>query len=217
MNGQITNAAGRGPAVRRCGMFGPLLVVLEAVRGMRTRSSLTPISPGYPQTGTKEGGSMRGFLFTLAVVVLAALALFASTAAAGPPAIATGTWLITGAPTVTDIRTAGDNTFITESFPFTHAGDVNGSAVASGTLRLASDGSAGFNGTTVCSGCTIGGRTGDFTTTINAQGSNDGQAKGVITVLSATGGLAGLHGVDHFEGNFVTGTGTYTYTFSFEP
>jgi hypothetical protein len=160
-------------------------------------------------------GPTQKFSFGAPVLCVALGLVVASTSAAGPPATATGTWLITGAATVTDIRTAGNNTFITESFPFTYSGDVTGSAVASGTLRLASDGSAGFNGTTVCTGCTIGGRTGDFTTTDNAQGNNDGQVKGVITVLSAAGGLTGLHGVDHFEGNFVTGA--YTYTYTFEP
>jgi hypothetical protein len=154
-------------------------------------------------------------LIGIAALVAGLGLVFASTSAAGPPGTATGTWLITGPATVTDIRTAGNNTFLTESFPFTYSGDVTGSAVAYGILRLASDGSAGFNGTTVCTGCTIGGRTGDFTTTDNAQGDNDGQVKGVVTVLSATGGLAGLHGVDHFEGNSVTGT--YTYSYSFEP
>jgi hypothetical protein len=159
--------------------------------------------------------TLRRSLFGALVLAGALGLVFASASAAGPPTTATGAWLITGAPTVTDIRTAGNNTFITESFPFTYTGDVTGSAVASGTLRLESDGSAGFNGTTVCTGCSIGGRTGDFTTTDDAQESNDGQVKGVITVLSSTGGLTGLHAVDHFEGNVVTGT--YDYIYSFEP
>jgi hypothetical protein len=145
----------------------------------------------------------------------AALGLvFASASAAGPPAIATGSYLVTGGPTVTDSRTAGDNTFTTESFPFVYTGDLTGSSVLYVTVHYESDGAATAHGTSVCTGCTIGGRTGDFTTSYAAQLSQDGQVKGTLTVLTATGELTGLHAVDHFAGNLVTGT--YTYTYSFE-
>jgi hypothetical protein len=155
-------------------------------------------------------------LLLLPTMLAAALGpVLGSASAAGPPAIATGTYVVTGGPTVTDSRTAGANTFTTESFPFIYTGDLNGSSVLYVTVHYESDGSATAHGTTLCTGCTIGGRTGDFTTSYAAQLSQDGEVQGTLAVLTATSGLTGLHAVDHFAGNLATGT--YTYSYTFEP
>jgi hypothetical protein len=154
----------------------------------------------------------------LSIPVLAAgLVVFASTAGAGPPASATGTWALTAPPTVTDIRTAGGNTFITQTVYFDYAGDITGSAVVEATVHVKSDGSATAYGSLVCTGCTIAGRTGNFATGgwVN-QISTTGQVRGLLSVVG-TGGLAGLQAVDHFEGSTITGTGTYSFSYHFEP
>jgi hypothetical protein len=96
-------------------------------------------------------------------------------------------------------------------------GDLSGASVVYATVHFKSDGSATADGTTVCTGCTIGGRTGDFTTNYHARLSADGHLEGSLSVLSATGGLVGLHAVDQFEGDFASGTGTYSYSYTFEP
>ena len=83
---------------------------------------------------------MRGYLFTLSAV-LSTLGVFASTAAANSPMTANGTYIATGPPIVTDIRTAGPNTFITESVPALYAGDLSGPFVVAGIVQLMSDGS----------------------------------------------------------------------------
>jgi hypothetical protein len=159
--------------------------------------------------------SARKLLVLPAMLAAALGSVFSSASAAGPPGSASGTYLVTGAPTITDIHTAGSNTFITESFPFVYTGDLNGSSVLYVTVHYESDGSATAHGRSVCTGCTIGDRTGDFATSYDAQLSQDGQVKGTLTVLSATGDLTGLRAVDHFAGNLVTGT--YTYSYTFEP
>jgi hypothetical protein len=157
---------------------------------------------------------MRGYLFTLSAV-LSALGVFASSAAANPPMTATGTYIATGPPTVTDIRTAGPNTFITESVPALYAGDLSGPFVVAGVVHLMSDGSfTTSQGTVVCTGCTIGGRTGDFSAVTNIRGpSLFSGVTGHITITSASGGLTGLRGTADFAGSSLTGTYTYSYHF----
>ena len=163
---------------------------------------------------------MRKFLLGIPVL-LTALVVLASAAAAGPPATATGAYAVTGAPTVNDIRVAGGNTFIAESLPFIFlgdgGGDLFGPGVLQGTVVVKPDGSGESNSTFVCTGCTVGGRTGDFTGLLRSHftGFPTGPDTGTVTVLSATGGLAGLHGQDHFEGSPLAGR--YSFKYSFDP
>jgi hypothetical protein len=165
----------------------------------------------------QAGGEIvrRGrFVFIVAVLV-AALGVFASVAAADPPATATGTFTATGPPTVTDVRTVGGNTFLTESVPVVYAGDLSGPFVVQGTFRIKPDGSVAGLGSVVCTGCTIGGRTGDFTAATYLSGPSSSDVTGIIIVLSASGGLAGLHAYANYAGGSVSGT--YTYRYHFEP
>jgi len=155
---------------------------------------------------------MRGFLFTLPAA-LAVLGLFASTAAADQPISATSTFTATGPPTVTDISTAGPNTFITESGPARYDGDVSGPYLIAGTLQIKGDGSVSGHATVVCTGCTIGGRTGDFSAVTNFSGPSLAEIKGQLTITSATGDLAGLHGTTDYAGSALGGTNTWSYHF----
>jgi hypothetical protein len=155
---------------------------------------------------------MSKFLL-VGVVLAAALVVFASPAGAGPPTTVTGTYTVTNA-VVESIRTVGDNTFTTYSVVTgVWVGGVSGSFELDGlTSRTGSDGSLTAQGQIVCTGCTVGGRTGDFVGNL-VNTSPGPKMGGTVTVLSATGGLAGLHAVNHFEGPPFAGTTSWTYHF----
>jgi hypothetical protein len=155
---------------------------------------------------------MRSFLFALSAV-LGALGVFASTAAADAPMIANGTYAATGAPVVTDTFTAGPNTVVTESVPAVYGGDVTGPYIVTLTVVFKSDGSFTAHGTTICTDCTIGGRTGDFSTVTNLRGPSPFGLTGHFTITSASGGLAGLHGEADYAGSAFGGTFTLSYHF----
>jgi hypothetical protein len=156
---------------------------------------------------------MSGRLLIGVPVLAAALGLvFASTSAAGPPATVTGTYTTTGVA-VESMRTADGNTFTNATFSGTYAGGLSGAFEAEGTVKTTDNGDAFIgHGKITCTGCTIGGRTGDFVGEISNQ-SPDPKMGGIVTVLSASGGLAGLHAVNHFEGTPFAGTTSWTYHF----
>ena len=157
---------------------------------------------------------MRMFRFGVPVLA-AALVVFASPAGAGPPATAVGTYTVTGA-VVESVRTAGGNTFTTySSVSGFYAGDLSGPFDIQGVvIHTTSNGSFLAKGTLVCTGCTIGGRTGDFIGRLSNT-SPGPKMGGIVTVLSATGGLTGLHAVNHFVG--APFYGNYSYSYHFEP
>ena len=155
---------------------------------------------------------MRKFLLGIPLVA-AAVVVFATPASAGSPATATGTYTATGPPVVTDVRSAGGNTFVTESLPAVYTGDFTGPYVLAGTIHFRDDGSFTAHGSLVCSDCTIGGRTGDFTAVINIFGSSLVDAWGTLTVVSASGRLAGLHARADFQGSAAFGTIAFDYHF----
>jgi hypothetical protein len=163
---------------------------------------------------------MSKFLFAV-FVAAAAVGVYGSFAgAAGPPATATGTWdCRSSAFTIESDRTVGGNRIFTWSSPAcVYAGDLTGTFAGHGTRIVRSDGSFIDHGGLVCTGCTLGGRTGDFTavSTFRKNIPQDAHTHGTIIVLSATGGLEGLHAVNDFE--FAgSGFGTYSYRYSFEP
>jgi hypothetical protein len=155
---------------------------------------------------------MRRFLFTLPALV-AALGLFAATATADQPSSTTSTYTATAPPDVTDIDTAGPNTFITESVQARYDGGVSGPYLITGTVQIKGDGSVFGHGNLVCTGCTIGGRTGDFSAVVNLGGPSLSDLTGQLTITSASGGLAGLHGSSDFAGSAAAGTNTWSYHF----
>jgi hypothetical protein len=162
---------------------------------------------------------MRKSLFGIPVFV-AALVVIASAAGAGPPAIATGNWDCSTNVIVTieSVRTADGNTIT--SFSATrcfYTGELTGTFSIHITRIVNSDGSFIDHGYIVCTGCTIGGRTGDFTGALTARSPSPGEVYGVITVVSATGGLTGLHAQAHFERHGPLSSRTYSYRYSFEP
>jgi hypothetical protein len=155
---------------------------------------------------------MSKFLLCAAVLA-AALVVFASPAGAGPPTTVTGTYTVTNA-VIDSVRTAGGNTFTTyTSISGVWAGGVSGPFETDGIVaRTQADGSLTAQGTIVCTGCTVGGRTGDFVANL-VNTSPGPKMGGTITVVSATGGLTGLHAVNHFVGSPFAGDTSWTYSF----
>lgn len=142
----------------------------------------------------------------LAIPLVALLAMVGATgAAASPPMSASGTFTYTSS-TFNSIRTAGGNTIIDVSATVAYTGTFSGTSTVQGTLIIHADGSANFHDVETFTG-TVNGFPG--TVTFNLAGSNDSALviHATDTIVSATGALAGLHGVLHEVGTVVIPTG----------
>ena len=145
-------------------------------------------------------------LCLLFVPLAALLAAVATTgAAASPPTPATGTVGNTSA-TFNSVRTAGGNLIVELSATASYTGTFTGTSTLSGILIIHADGSANFHDIETFTG-TVNGVPG--TVTFNLNGSNDSAlvVHATATIISASGGLAGLHGVLHEIGTVVIPTG----------
>jgi len=135
-------------------------------------------------------GRIRLLLVTL-VALIAAVA--ATGAAASPPIAASGTFTYTSS-TFNSIREVGGNLIIDLSATVSYTGTFTGTSTLHGTLILHANGTANFQDVETFTG-TVNGVAG--TVTFRLQGRTD-QA-GVITatdvIVSASGELAGIHGV----------------------
>ena len=143
-------------------------------------------------------------LLLVAVVVLLG-AVAASGAAASPPISASGTVTYQSA-TFNSIRSAGGNTIIDLSATVAYTGTFSGTSTLHGTLILHPNGSANFHDVETFTG-TVNDVPG--TVTLDLNGSNDSTlvVHATATIVSASGGLAGLHGVLHEVGTVVIPTG----------
>ena len=144
----------------------------------------------------------RGTKVLMLFAVLAAVALGAAPgAAASPPTPASGTFTYLSS-TFNSMRSAGGNTIIDLSATVSYTGTFSGTSTLHGILIFHSDGTgaqfppwrANFHDVETFTG-TVNGVSG--TVTFNLNGSNDptGALKATDTIVSATGNLAGLHGV----------------------
>jgi hypothetical protein len=138
--------------------------------------------------------SITGRIRLLLVTVVALIAAVAATgAAASPPIAASGTFTYTSS-TFNSIREVGGNLIIDLSATVSYTGTFTGTSTLHGTLILHANGTANFQDVETFTG-TVNGEAG--TVTFRLQGRTD-QA-GVITaidvIVSASGELAGLHGV----------------------
>jgi uncharacterized protein DUF3224 len=140
-------------------------------------------------------GGVRLLLVTT-VALLAAVA--ASGASASPPLPATGTFTYTSS-TFNSMRTAGGNTIIDLSATVSYTGTFSGSSTLHGILIFHADGSANFHDVETFTG-TVNGMSGTVTFDLtggNGPGFTNFHA--TDTIISASGGLAGLHGVLNWE------------------
>lgn len=159
----------------------------------------------------------RRLLLLVGLALAAALGFGAAGAARADQPTATGTWnLLYRTRTLTG--TAGGNQFFDVVESPAYVGGLTGVAVDTYALTVHSDGSVNGQGTEVCTGCTIGGRTGDYTATFSfsAHGS---RLVSQLTFQGGSGGLAGLHGGGSFVVTHTTPVvgGTYAYDYHFAP
>jgi hypothetical protein len=115
--------------------------------------------------------------------------------------------------TQTPVRQVDGNLFIHEVASISYTGGLTGIADANDIVVVHSDGSITGYGTETCHSCTIGGRTGSFTAVFAFHGSSAG-ITGREIFLSASGGLAGLHGGGPFQGGPAGNTYSYDYRFT---
>ncbi|HEV8535370.1 MAG TPA: hypothetical protein VGR87_06555 [Candidatus Limnocylindria bacterium] len=146
------------------------------------------------------------------VVVAVTFALLALTAVATEPTPAAGTFVAT--QTVTSVRTADGNTFITTRLTEVITGTYNGTTVGESHLTLHADGSGNLHGEFVCT-CTIAGQ-GSGTLEFKFAGTGSGGTfEGQYRVVGSSGGLEGTHGLGRFR---VTGAlGTYSGSQHYHP
>jgi len=138
----------------------------------------------------------------LTVLALLAAALAGASVAAGganaaPPLAGSGTFTYQSS-TVDGIRQAGGNTIIELSATVLYTGTFAGTSTLSGALTLHPDGTANFRDVEIFTG-TVNGIAGTATFALDGRGdaSSPTVVSGTAAIVSATGGLAGLHGVLH--------------------
>jgi Protein of unknown function (DUF3224) len=120
------------------------------------------------------------------------LALAAGGANAAPPLSGSGTLAYQGA-TFNGIRQAGGNTIIDLTATVVYTGTLTGTSTLTGTLSVHPDGTANFHDVEVFTG-TVDGIAGSATFVLDGMGPI---VSATAAIVSATGGLAGLHGVLH--------------------
>ena len=134
---------------------------------------------------------------TKVLVLFAALATVALVAAPGavasPPTAASGTFTYTSS-TFNSIRSAGGNIIIDVSATVSYTGTFSGTSTVQGTLIIHADGSANFHDVETFSG-TVNGVPGTVTFNLAGRNGPSIDIQATDTIVSATGDLAGLHGV----------------------
>jgi hypothetical protein len=149
-------------------------------------------------------------LVPLAVV---AAAVATTGAAASPPTAASGTVGNTSA-TFNSVRQAGSNLIVDVTATAAYTGTFVGTSTINGTLIIHADGSASFHQTEVFTG-TVNGVPGTVTFALNGWNDAALDVHATATIIDASGGLAGLHGVLHEVQTVVIPTGpvgTYSGT-----
>ena len=135
----------------------------------------------------------------LPVAVLVIAAFSASGAPASPPAPVGGSYVYTDS-WFESFRSAGGNAIIELNATVEYTGTFTGTSTVHGVLVAHADGSANFHDVEVFTG-TVNGVPG--TVTLKISGSNDSSlnVSARSTIVSATGGLAGLHGMLDLAGS----------------
>jgi len=139
----------------------------------------------------------RARLVVCASIALVSLVVAAGGANAAPPLTGSGT-LAYQSSTFNSIRQAGGNTIIELSATVLYTGTFSGTSTLSGTLTLHPDGTANFRDVEIFTG-TVNGVAGTATFVLDGRGdaSSPTVVSATAAIVSATGGLVGLHGVLH--------------------
>ena len=155
----------------------------------------------------------------VALVLLALTLTFISPeqgfSAPRPPAFATanGDFNTVISDVYTELGTSGGDTYYREDLVFLYGGDLTGTATDVNYMVIHADGSFDSYATEVCTSCTLGGRTGNFTATYVIHGADFENYTGYLAFTGGTGGLSGLRGFGTFgRANF---NNTYSYQYRF--
>jgi hypothetical protein len=142
--------------------------------------------------------------------------VLAAPVSATPPTPASGTILVTGL-SVTSARTADGNTIITGMNTLIVSGTISGPATYVFRQVNHASGALSSNGIVTCTPCTIGSSTGTLVARVEGTGALGPPITfaGHATIIDATGGDAGLHGVITFSQ--VGAVATYSGSIHFEP
>ncbi len=136
----------------------------------------------------------RGTKVLMLFTALVAVALVgASGASASPPTAASGTFTYTSS-TFNSVRPAGGNLIVDLSATVSYTGTFSGTSTVVGTLILHADGSANFHDVEIFTG-TVNGVSGTVTFDLTGRNGPSLDISATDTIISATGDLAGLHGV----------------------
>jgi hypothetical protein len=131
------------------------------------------------------------------LLLVALVAVFAvagvTGAAASPPISVSGSFTYTSS-TFNSIRSAGGNTIIDLSATVSYTGTFTGTSTLQGTLILHPNGTANFHDVETFTG-TVNGVPGTVMLNLNGRNDSTGAVQATDTIVSATGELAGLHGV----------------------
>jgi hypothetical protein len=145
-------------------------------------------------------------LYLLLIPIALLFAMVASiAAAASPPTSASGTFTYTSS-TLNVERVAGGNTIIHVTATVAYTGTFSGTSVLEGTLIVHADGSANFHDVETFTG-TVNGVPGTVTFRLTGRNDSSLAMRATATIVRASGGLAGLHGVLHEAGTVVIPTG----------
>ena len=145
------------------------------------------------------------------VLMVAAIGFSAGGAPASPPATVSGSYVYTDS-WFESFRPAGGNAIIELHATVEYTGTFTGTSTVHGKLIAHADGSANFHDVEIFTG-TVNGVPG--TVTLRLAGSNDSElnVRATSTIVSATGALAGLHGMLELAGSVQIPLGPYgTYS-----
>jgi len=162
----------------------------------------------------KEEAEMNRIV-AVAFATAAQFVLLPTPAAASAPVTSQGV-NITESFTATDCRFADGNCFFSGVGRGTATGSVSGTWNETVNFIVFKDNSAVFSGTHVCT-CTYLGRTGVITYVFEGKSPPDFSFFGRAVIVSATGGLAGLHGFELFSSDGTTPVTQVTYVLHFDP
>ena len=151
--------------------------------------------------------------YGLAAALAAASVVVVGEPASAHPASAGGAFVVLS-DTQTVVGQAAGNLVIAEVITLDYVtGPLQGSATDSDTFVVHADGSFEGRGLEVCNGCVVGSSApGDFLAGFTFRGAGDNYS-GHLEVMSAAGGLSGLHGGGAFAGVISTNVNSYDYHF----
>ncbi len=128
--------------------------------------------------------------------IAAVFCLAAATGAVGAPPTSVSGAVGNTSATFNSIRSADGNLIIDVTASAAYTGDLVGTSTINGTLIVHANGSASYHDVEVFTG-TVNGVSGTLTFNLNGYNDSELAVHATATIVSSSGGLAGLQGVLH--------------------